>query len=254
MAFERPSPGNPHQLTVNQHIFPARSIERFYGDGKMVQVFNKQTGETFPSKSRNPIFCAQRAWDHWSERGFMREIENRFQPIADDICSGKLRSITQLEHDAISRMFALWSCRFQNQDNSQPDPVFDWSKPAVEFDQVALEDLEREGIFVQRPDRSFPMRHLIGMRMSSQVEDWTYQMAMSRGNWGILRAQDGEFLVPDNFGQFQILPLSPKILLAYRNNDRIANLAEVVELNQIACACASRYIFARDWAEVSLTF
>jgi hypothetical protein len=250
MTFERPSSGNPYQLTVNQHIFPARSIERFYGIAGMVQVFNKQTGKMFPSVARNPIFCAQRAWHQKAESGFMLEIESRFQPIAHAIVTGTLRYVTPFEHDVISRMYALWLCRFARQDNSQPDPVMKMVRPERELTQVDQEKLEKAGILMVRPDSSVPMRQIIGVRLQLEVEDLAHQL--TGGCWGILRADEGEFLVPDNFGSAPIIPLSPKIVLAYGDGNTALDSEGVVRINQLAWICSRRYIFARNWKDASL--
>lgn len=251
MAFERPSPGNPYQLTVNQHIFPARSIERFYGASGTVQVFNKRTGKVFPSGARNPLFCAQRAWNQQAESGFMLEIENKFQPIAEAVLSGRLRNITPLEHHALASMYALWLCRFGRQEYSIPDPVIKMVRPAREYTQVEQEQLEKAGITTIRPDASVPIRHLIGIRMSMEVRDLARRV--TGGSWGVLRADDGEFLVPDNFGTLPIIPLSPKVMLAYGDGDTALDRNAVARLNQVALLCASRYIFARDWSEAPTT-
>jgi len=38
MKYKKPQKGNPHQLTVKQHCFPARSIARFADSEGCVEV------------------------------------------------------------------------------------------------------------------------------------------------------------------------------------------------------------------------
>lgn len=63
MKYEKTQKGNPHQLTINQHYFPARSIERFVRPDGRVDVHYIKNSKNFQVKPNNPIFCARRAWD-----------------------------------------------------------------------------------------------------------------------------------------------------------------------------------------------
>ena len=38
MKYEKTEKGNPHNLTINQHCFPSRSIERFSNNDGCVEV------------------------------------------------------------------------------------------------------------------------------------------------------------------------------------------------------------------------
>jgi hypothetical protein len=250
MAFERPSPGNPRQLTVDQHIFPARSIQRFYGPSGRVQVFDRTSSKSFPTVARNPIFCAQRVWHQWAESGFMRDIESRFQLVASAIVSGKIRHITPFESSAITRMYALWLSRYRFQKNDGPDPVIKGVHPERDLTIDSQEILESKGIIFARPDGTVPMRHLVGVNLQWQVDDLTHRLRQK--SWGIVHAGDGEFLVPDNFGNFPFLPLSPTTILVYAKENTTLRHTDIASINYVALMSAGRYVFARDWSAVTL--
>jgi hypothetical protein len=78
----------PNRLTVNQHVFPAKSIERFTDQSGNVLVHDLRRAKVFSAKPRNAIFCASRAWDERAEAGYMKRIEAEFQIIADTIVDG----------------------------------------------------------------------------------------------------------------------------------------------------------------------
>ena len=60
--FDPVSKGNPHELTIDQHIFPKKSIDRFYNQDGLLQV--KRGNKIFNTNSGNDgIFCAKRVWD-----------------------------------------------------------------------------------------------------------------------------------------------------------------------------------------------
>src|SRR4051812_40754284 len=117
MKFEKTQPGNRHKLTVKQHVIPVRTIERFAGPDGMVEV---RLGRDHRVKRLPPdagIFWRRRAWDQRAERGYMKQIEDRFQPLADRIVSGTLTEIPEESmHDVnqffrsgfTARAFSLW--------------------------------------------------------------------------------------------------------------------------------------------------
>lgn len=85
MLFEKPQKGNPHRITVNQHVFPRASIARFVNDNNCVSVFYIPTGKAFIVAPDNELFCAKRAWDQRAEEGYMQRIERDFQKLVKDI-------------------------------------------------------------------------------------------------------------------------------------------------------------------------
>jgi hypothetical protein len=83
MVDDKPQKGNPHRLTVNQHVYPAWSIERFADTTGKVEVWLRRSDKTFRASPDNPLFCARRTWDQRAESGYMKAIEDEFQILAD---------------------------------------------------------------------------------------------------------------------------------------------------------------------------
>jgi hypothetical protein len=79
MKYEKPQSGNPHELPVKQHVFPAASIARFtQGDG-CVSVYLIKHKKEILVKPDDQIFCARWVWDYRAEIGFMKQIEDKNQ-------------------------------------------------------------------------------------------------------------------------------------------------------------------------------
>jgi hypothetical protein len=85
-----------------------RTIERFAGlDGK-VEV-NIGAGHHLERlKPEAGIFWTRRAWDQRTERGYMKQIEDRFQPLADRIAFGELIDIPEESAHDVNLFFSLW--------------------------------------------------------------------------------------------------------------------------------------------------
>lgn len=79
---EKTQRGNPHKLTLRQHVFPAASIARFVDGDNCVSLYDVLRRRVRPAAPNDDVFLAQRTWDHGSEAGFMKQIENAFQILA----------------------------------------------------------------------------------------------------------------------------------------------------------------------------
>jgi hypothetical protein len=69
---------------------------------------------------------------------------------------------------------------------------------------------------------------------------------MAGKRWGILRSSEAEFLVPDNFSSYSVLPLSPAIALVEGHADGEIDFRQVADINGMAVHGSRRYYFARD--------
>lgn len=85
MHYPKPQKGNPHKLTINQHIFPKACISRFARENGTVQVRRKCGEQDQWVTPGNSYFCARRLWDQKAEAVFMKAIEDRYQ---DGGCCG----------------------------------------------------------------------------------------------------------------------------------------------------------------------
>jgi hypothetical protein len=111
MRIETPQRGNPHALTVNQHVFPVASIERFAGKGGRVWVHDVKRNKIRPAKPGDIIFCARRAWDQRAEHGYMHRIESEFQLFVEDLITGAVSNIGKSETRVLNQFYALWYMR-----------------------------------------------------------------------------------------------------------------------------------------------
>ena len=110
MEYEKTQKGNLHQLTIKQHCFPMRSIERFACSGGLVDV---QRGvKNFRLKPDHLLFCARRAWDQRVESGFMKGIEDVYQELAEKIVNGVVYKLSKSDQEKFTDMYALWNIRF----------------------------------------------------------------------------------------------------------------------------------------------
>jgi hypothetical protein len=56
--YGKPQKGNPHQLTLNQHTFPSKNIERFVDSDGRVHIHMKSDELIRRAKSSDGIFEA----------------------------------------------------------------------------------------------------------------------------------------------------------------------------------------------------
>ena len=60
MKYEKPQKGNPHELTICQHTFPAKSIARFTNKSGIVEVKLIVESKNIKLKPKDMLFCARR--------------------------------------------------------------------------------------------------------------------------------------------------------------------------------------------------
>jgi hypothetical protein len=245
MSYEKTQKGNPHQLTVNQHIFPAKSISRFVNTSGRVNIVHRKIGKVISVKPDNQLFCAMRAWDQRAESGYMKNIEDKYQSLADSILCGAQKNIGLLEDKIVTDMFMLWNIRSTRTHSPIPDQkvkgIIDVSRKLTKDEQ---EHLEKNHIGFIRPDFSISGRSLSGINIQMNMD--MARKGMADTQWGILTAKEGEFLVPDNFNNARILPLSPKHCLFSQSENKIIDLQEVRKINQLALENVIEFWFAKD--------
>lgn len=242
---KKPQKGNPHQLTVKQHCFPARSIERFVGGDGVVNVRLIDQGKSILLSPGDQVFCARWIWDQQAEEGFMREVEGAFQPVANDIERGRVvRRLRTDENSAVTEMFALWQVRSAWREAPVQDQrIRNAVSVAAELSIDEREQLEKLGVASIRPDLTIDGRHIASGVM--RIRFFEARKALDGVEWGLLKTRDGEFLVPDvPAGLF--LPVTPELCLVPGRGYRIARASDVDRLNAEAVRRSRRYFFARS--------
>lgn len=252
MTYEPTQKGNPHRLTVKQHTFPKTSIARFAGQKGNVELFLKTRDKVIQAKPSNEIFCAERAWDQQAESGFMKKVEDDFQALAGRILDDDLVSFKKADLTVINEFYCLWNMRAihkQNRVNDQSIYVGNLLGLSRVYTKDEQEQLEKEGISTIRGDFKIAGRFLASPSIRLQVAQAA--KAMGDSNWNILRAMEGEFIVPDNAKRMSMLPLSPTACLWYGPAKPVApveqlSIGEVAWINQAAIEASADYFFARD--------
>lgn len=252
MTFEAPQKSNPHKLTVNQHTFPRASIARFANEKGAVQVLRKATGKRFHAKPADQIFCAQRVWNQQAEGGFMKDIEDAFQQLASDVLDDPAFRLGPQHFALISEFYSLWDVRARWKkherlaDPSISNSAFEVIRLRHNYTLDEQEQLEAAGLGYIRPDFTIPSRQIVAPSIRLQLSESVRRM---RGViWAVLQAEEGEFVVPDNFFEVPAVPLSPTVCLWAGGgfcSGRVDRLA-VREINRVAMATSGDYYFARE--------
>lgn len=255
--FEPLQEGNPHRLTFNQHIFPKKSIDRFLNHKGCVDIQSIKINKRFKANSNNKLFCAKRAWDQIMENGYMKNIEDDFQCVANEIVAGNILFIDKDMKKVINSFLALWNTRYYFSQNPildfKPMPSFDNPMHIIgtlrDFSTDDLEFFEKNGI-VGTKSGVIPGRHLTSMSIM-KVHGERNQEFERCLNWGIYISQEDEFLVPDNT-EIPYIPLSPNICLygeADSNEVMLVNKQTVHHFNWIAIQASKNHYFARNFSK-----
>jgi hypothetical protein len=235
--------GNPHQLVVRQHIFPKRSIERYCDKSGTVAILRFPDLKQLRVKPKNPVFCVERLWDERAEKGYGKQIEDEYQAVVERVLQG---TNTDPVYDAqiLTEFYCLWHIRHH------------WSKFKIEDKDLGgtserllttddQERLEKAHIVYPTNSGKLPSRILRGLCMQSNLDAVVKKMAGIE--WGILSTSEEEFLVPDNFSEIEIIPVSPKLCFAAGYKSQEIGKISVSHINSLAVASAKKYVFARDF-------
>jgi hypothetical protein len=243
--FEKPQKGNPFQLVINQHTFPAKSIARFAGSSGRVQLQMTAGKLIRQAKPTDSIFCARRAWDHASEVKFAKKIEDDFQRLADLIIQGQFSSFNEEQKYVVSSFYALWVARSQIREKPEKDGIMPgiWSGRA--WSKHEEEELEKVG-FVFARGNVFPSRMLNGAAIHVLVGRHLRQINPT-AHWGIVRASSGEFIVPDWPLHHTFVPINPTLALVTPAVNQQLGRSAVKLVNEQIRLASRRYFFARDF-------
>ncbi len=240
---EKTQKGNPHQLTVNQHVYPRASIERFV-DASGVDLYDFKRNLQRRAKADDRLFCADRAWGHGPESGWMKDIEDAFQKLVGEVLSGLPNAFNERQSATICEFYALWQARAERRQlpYQRIPAVAGVLGTRVSYTEDELEVLEKDGISAFRGDGSISMRYIMGHRIRLDMD--AILDAMSVQQWGIVTSADGEFCVPD-IPAHGIIPLTPKVALDISRSGAISR-DEVIYINWQLASKSREYLFARS--------
>jgi hypothetical protein len=241
---QKTQPKNPHQLPVQQHIFPAASIQRFADKSGLVTVTLLPSKRQFKVLPKAEIFCAYRAWDKRAETGYMKEIEDDFQGLVDEIIRG-VRTLNSQQCGICSKFFALWHFRFQER-HAPTSAAHIKGILGENLSKDSEELLESNNISFFRTDQTVPGHIVAGLKIQTSILQ--AGTLLRHLPWGIWTATQGELILPDTFGKITIIPISPDTSLVQGQTDRNISIAEVARLNRLAIQSAKQYCAARDFS------
>jgi len=247
MRHPRPQKGNPHKLVINQHIFPRKSISRFTNKHGMVEVFHNGLQKTLNLKPNNNLFCANRAWDQRSELGYMKGIEDAFQSLVSRIVEREEFTLREEENRVALSFLALWELRHSHHINPIGDVELVGIHPGDVLAKDEEEVLEKKGYIVGNSKRSKAMiesRFMAGTNIQVSIDQKC--VAHQDMKWGVVRSIEGEFIVPDTFSSFAIIPISPCIVLAGNSKNIFITQNEVGKVNRLAISSSKNYFFAKN--------
>lgn len=243
---ERTRPRNPNSLTVNQHVFPSKSIGRFADQSGRVSVHDLRRDKVFRTRPGNSIFYADRAWDQRAESGYMKRIEDDFQRLVAPIVDGKVQTIPTEAKAAIDGFFALWYMRSRYREiESQEIELNGIFGGNLTKEQE--ENLEKNGYTFVRNSGKMPARQLNGVELQMRTGNYARDLASSVTRWGVIAAQSGEFVVPD-VPSHGIIPLAPRLALVQSAPDGMITERNLAEINLAMRATSQDYFFARDFS------
>ncbi|NIJ32805.1 DUF4238 domain-containing protein [Sphingomonas oligoaromativorans] len=242
---EKVQPGNPHQLVIRQHIYPKASIVRFATAGG-VELVDFKRNRIRRAKPDDVMFCADRAWSHGAETGWMKRMEDDFQALAQLVILNLAVIFESPEENAIRDFYTLWHARAERRNLPvqyvKPNGVLG---PATPLTADEIETLEKNGYMTTHADGSFAYRDLNTASISIRM--WQLHEALESERWGVIVTSDAEFCVPDTPAH-GIIPISPSIALVRNTSSGRVTRANVGEINRAMFAEATSYVFARSLA------
>jgi hypothetical protein len=241
MAYEPTIKKNPRQLAIEQHFHTAHAISLFYDSDEKVEVMELSSGVIVKRHKRAKIFSTKRTWDQRAETGYMVPIENAFHKEIDDI-----KSFSDRNHQAISKYCLLWRLRHDYHLSSPADVVLNGvSGSGLTKEQEEI--LESKNASFVRDGGVVASRFASGLQIQISLDrDWH---ACSHFKWGLIEAQDGEFIVADGYGDFAFIPISPKLAFWAGESDQKISRQQLAEVNKESVSRAKEYYFARKISE-----
>jgi hypothetical protein len=245
-VYEKTQKGNPYRLPLRGHVFPSASISRFTDGNGLVEVYRPSSKTVFKASPTNPVFCAMRAWDKRAETGYMKEIEDDFQELAGKVIDGKVVSIGQSNKLKVDRFFALWNIRATFRDKELADVKFNGITGDT-FTKDQEEGLENVGVLFIRQGGTMPAHRFHGVQIQMGITRKLSELANIR--WGIVRALEGQFIVPD-FPNITMVPVAPALCFCGTRGDLVESGAvvkgNVIAINRHLIENSREYYFAND--------
>jgi len=235
------------QITKKQHILSKSILRNFLRTDGRLEAANLRTRVISHLGLNADPFVTLRSWDQRIETRTMNQIEREFGLVSRQILRKGSREFNASQHETISAMFSIWVIRQHRAANPIPDSQLTGILAPERFvSEDTLDQLEHRGIITFDSSGRIPGRMIAGPVMFLAIKR---QIASMAGTcWGVLEAAKGEFALPDSFGDYKVLPLSPKHCLIAGYSSQVVDTVVIAELNEIAEANAREWLFARDFS------
>jgi hypothetical protein len=175
----------------------------------------------------------------------MKSIEDPFQDLAGKIIKGVVATIGDIEKRIVDEFFALWYMRSRYRSLEAQE----WQANGVTGSNLTKdqeENLEKNGMIFSRQGGKFPARQLNGFML--QMRTFRYANDdLPITQWGIIHAQDGEFIVPD-VPTPTVIPLTPTLCLASPAPNGTIAKQNVADINRAVMEASENYFFTRDFS------
>lgn len=240
--YEKPQAGNPHQLVIRQHVIPVRTIQRFAGTDGLVETQIARLQKTLRLKPTDEIFVARRAWDEKAERGYMKAIEDEYQPIADGVVSGEIEKISEEQTGAVNRFYALWHCRSRVEPTDEIETELN-GVTGETFSKDQQERFEKQGVLFVRAGGKMATRHFTSLQLQREIDH--YATHIENWRWGIIRTPRGEFVMPD-VPSHGLMPIAPRVMLVANQESGLITKVNLTRINVAFLAYTRNYFFGRS--------
>jgi len=237
MKFEPTQPGNPHRLTIQQHIFPSACIARFCDLSGRVRVKSRKSNKLSLVTGDDTRFKTQRSWDQWAEDG-AAIYEKAYQKVADRYMT-QVGLLPAADPAVVTQMFCSWNARFRLKDAPQEPVELKGIPPETCFSKDDEERCEKMGVVVLRSDSTVPARSRTGTQLVSCTNFLWHRFKNTQ--WVCVAFPQSNLSVPDHFELFPYLPLSPTRAFV----DRSRETWTAQHLNKVAEEYAAGYFFCR---------
>ncbi len=231
-------------IIINQHTFPAKSIERFTDTNGCVQVFRIPSGTLFPAKPANNIFSRRQIWDQRAEQGYGKSIEDKFQALVEYVIVNNVKTLPLDAHRTVGEFYALWRlrCTIDEYDHLIGKKIAGLSGSKLTNEEKL--NLELKHAMYTEPDGSVPKRFTRGLVMQQGIDIFMARNGHLR--WFISTSGHLEFLISDNpEGEF-IIPITPRSCFILGFDVPKLSPDQVRELNLNAIFRSKRYYFAKS--------
>jgi hypothetical protein len=176
----------------------------------------------------------------------MKQIEDAFQLLASKVIDGSLTVISAAEKETVDSFYGLWKMRATYRDKETTDIKFK-QVTGANFTKDQEELFEKRGVFFLKEGGSMSAHRLHGFELQVGIDDAV--LSLSNLRWGVVRAQEGQFLVPDA-PSLTLIPITPMLSLCGTQGDVIENAiipkTNVININRYLKQKCKDYLFAND--------